>query len=144
MHHSPRTEGISLPCIHQLMGRLGVLTRNARARLSTVPSPDNSSIQPPGCFPCSSPLPAAMCTHTAMPHTEQGHDFTHLGRRKLGKLLDESSLFFPICPLGEEVKFSNRLPCYLGQSMPELSDEHYRREGGRENVLSSHLRPAKY
>lgn len=125
-------------------GETGGADKKCQGQTVNCAQPDNSSIQPPGCFPCSSPLPAAMCTHTAMPHTEQGHDFTHLGRRKLGKLLDESSLFFPICPLGEEVKFSNRLPCYLGQSMPELSDEHYRREGGRENVLSSHLRPAKY
>ena len=74
-----------------------------------------------------------------MLRAEQGHDFTHLGRKRLSKLLDESSLFFPICPLGEEVKFSNRPPSDLGQSMSELSDERCRREGRTENVLPSHL-----
>lgn len=58
---------------------------------------------------------------------------------RLSKLLDEPGLFFPICPFGEEVKFSNKPPSYLGQSKSELSGEHYRREEGTENVLPSHL-----
>lgn len=126
---APLTQnGRDFPPVHSpASGEMCVPTRSARARLSPVPSLRNSSIQSLGCLSGSSPLPAATCTPTAMLRTEQGHDFTHLGRKRLSKLLEESSLFFPICPLGKEVKFSNRPPSYLGQSMPELSDEHYRR-----------------
>lgn len=91
--------------------------------------------QSPRLLPCSLALPAALGARPAVLALSRGRT-SPTGKRETGKLLEECSSLFPICPLGEEVRLSSR-HLLTGQSMPELPAQHYRK-------VLPHLRPATY
>lgn len=98
--YAPRPERKGFPSVCSPINGRCVLTRNVRTIVANTP------VQSPGYCPAPCPCQQPVCTHTSGLHADHRHDFTHLCKETQNKLLDEPGSFFPICPLGEEIKFS--------------------------------------